>query len=253
MRESTRRAVSLSAVLAAALVVLPGTAAAQRYDPPLDPREPSLEQQPSLEERLVPLPQIAANGVAFCVPCHPVTNVTGAAPRSGAHLIVETWTGWGFETTLIEKVGVTDEQGDLPPVNLPDGGTGIKAVSVEVGGRRSDRVLLEVDAFCGGPVLCTDPYHFRAALGSTRFHPGQMVPVNVHGAAAFADLEVTVERLLDGNWKPLAVGAREGADCEGRLTISLEASEPGLYRALVHDLKTGATSNVVLYEVQDCP
>jgi hypothetical protein len=242
----TSRAACLSAVLSAAMFALPGVAAAQKLEPSLPPRESGLpKQEPSM-------PQIAANGVALCVPCYPKMTVAGASPRSGATLVVETWTGEGFETTLVEKVGVTDDQGDLPPVRLPDESTGIKAVSIEVGGRRSDRVLLEVDAFCGGPVLCGDPVPFRAALVATLFRPGQMVPVSVHGAPAFAELEVTVERLLDGRWKSLAVGVRDGADCEGHLTVSLEAFEPGLYRALVRDLGTGSTSNVVLYEVRDC-
>ncbi len=197
------------------------------------------------------LPLVVANGVAFCTPCRPTLSLSGGAPLSDATLIVETWAGSSFEPTFQEPAGVTDEQGDLT-LRLPDDGPGIKAISVEVGARRSEPVLVEKAAFCGGPILCPGPLPFRAALTAAVFRPGQMAPLTVSGAPAFSGLEVVLERLLDGRWSPLGDGVRGEADCNGSLTVSLETLESGLYRASVRDLGTGATSNVVLYEVRDC-
>jgi hypothetical protein len=235
MSDPKRRAVVRSAAVAALALMLPVTVMAR----PL----------------FAASPRVVLNSPYLCGPCRPSAMVTGAAPWSHVALTVGVWTGERFESIDLGTVGVTNEAGELLAARLPIDLSGVLSVSVEVAGERSQPVIVEQVATCGPPpVLCPGPGGIGAALGQSLVSPGQPLTMTLTGAPAFGELVVVVERLY-GHESWQAVEDRPAqADCLGQSQVSLETTfASGVYRAWAVDRNTGATSNLVYYQVQDCP
>jgi hypothetical protein len=210
---------------------------------------------PSSAEALTGAPVVAGiAGDPYCGPCEPRPLVTRAAPETTVVAQRYRWSpkARAFELISEDKVGVTDEQGELR-FTVPQGEGSLDKVVVSAGGAASDGFIFLTRAACSGPRLCPLPRQFHAFANAAAYLPGQRVVVTVTGAEPGRLLDFALEQYAgdDEAWPPAADPVKASVDVLGHAVAVFKAPEPGAYRAIARDRETGEESGSWLFEVNE--
>jgi hypothetical protein len=191
-------------------------------------------------------------GGPYCGPCEPRPLVTRAAPGTAVVALRYRWSteARSFDLVSEEKVGVTDEQGELQ-FTVPQGEGSLDKVVVSTGGAFSEPFLFVTVAGCAGPRLCPLPRRLHAFANASAYLPGQPAVVTVSGAEPGSALVIVQEEYAgDGEyWRPAGEPALVNVDALGHAVAVLKTAEPGAFRVVARDRETGEESDFGLFEV----
>jgi hypothetical protein len=196
---------------------------------------------------------VGAGGGAYCGPCEPAPLVTRALPETA---VVALRYRWSLETRTFqllseEKVGVTDQQGELR-FTVAQGEGSVDKVVVSAGGLISEGFVFQTRGACAGPRLCPGPAPIHTFTNAVSYLPGRPVVVTAIGGEPGHVVDVALEEYAgEDAWAPVALPVGATVDALGHAVASFKAPSIGVYRAIVRDRETGQESGFGLFEVNE--